>query len=139
MSSDNSNDTIVINTEPVEFNWTENNMSSGIIAQEIGAACPTYFDALDTITITGAVGSSGTISTTAGANGTSWSNIASGSTITLSDPYEVYEERLAKLEKIIAEEAEIRKNHPAVQNAYDEYRLLLVLARKNAGDLLTDE
>jgi hypothetical protein len=129
MSTDNSNDTIVINMEPVEFNWSS----------DTALMDSTSLDSIDTISITGAVGSTGTLLTTAGANGTSWANIASGSTITLSDPYEVYEERLAKLEKIIAEEAEIRKNHPAVQNAYDEYRLLLVLARKNAGDLLTDE
>jgi hypothetical protein len=43
------------------------------------------------------------------------------------------------LEKIIAEEDEVRKSHPAVQMAYDEYRLLYILAKKNTGDLLTDE
>lgn len=134
--SNNNNDTIVINIEPVEFNWTTDSCDpydAGMIACEQSS-----IDSLSTISI-GAIGSTSVLTTTAGANGTSWANVASGSTITLSDPYEVYEERLAKLEKIIAEEEEVRKNHPAVQRAYDEYRLLYVLAKKNAGDLLTDE
>jgi hypothetical protein len=49
------------------------------------------------------------------------------------------EERLAKLEKIIAEEEEVRRTHPAVKMAYDEYRLLYILAKKNPGDYLTEE
>ena len=138
MSNNNDDDTIVINIEPVEFQWSSDscNMETGFIATEIST-----INSIDTITLngTGAIGSNSVFTTTAGANGTSWSNVASGSTITLSDPYEVYEERLAKLEKIIAEEEEVRKNHPAVQQAYDEYRLLYVLAKKNSGDLLTDE
>jgi hypothetical protein len=48
-------------------------------------------------------------------------------------------ERLSKLEKIIAEEEEVRRTHPAVKMAYDEYRLLYILAKKNPGDRLTDQ
>ena len=64
---------------------------------------------------------------------------ASNPGYTISTPYDDMETRLARLEKIIAEEDEVRKNHPAVQMAYDEYRLLYILAKKNAGDRLTDE
>lgn len=37
--------------------------------------------------------------------------------------------RLEKLEKMIVEEAELREKHPAVKQAYDEYRLLATLAK----------
>jgi hypothetical protein len=119
----------------LEFQWSSDPYDAGMIAMD-----QSMVDSISTITLTGATGAvgSGSVLTTAGSNGTSWSTV-SGSSITLTDPYTEHEERLAKLEKIIAEEEEVRRNHPAVQNAYDEYRLLLVLARKNAGDLLTDE
>lgn len=38
-------------------------------------------------------------------------------------------DRLEKLEKMIVEEAELREKHPAVKQAYDEYRLLATLAK----------
>lgn len=117
-----NNDTITIDLgsiKPVEFAWNESDMSTGIIAQEVSTAYPTMIS-----------GSSGTSTV-------SISNVSSNYTI--STPYDDMETRLARLEKIIAEEEEVRKNHPAVQQAYNEYRLLYILAKKNAGDLLTDE
>jgi len=43
------------------------------------------------------------------------------------------------LEKSLTEEAELRAQHPALKMAYDEYRLLLVLAKQHTTDILTDE
>lgn len=119
---------------PVSFEWDDPQPVEGITAQmvesmDLGSLMT------DTITITGAAASTSyTIGTGAGANG-SWSNIGS---VTLTDPYEEMEKRLAKLEAIIEEEQRIRDECPAVRNAYDEYRFLLVLAKRNNGDLLTD-
>ena len=45
------------------------------------------------------------------------------------DEFNTVVERLEKLEKVLSEEAELRSNHPALKNAYDEYRLLLVLSK----------
>ncbi len=121
MSND---DTITIDlsdVKPVEFAWNETDMTTGFIAQEVSTA---VFP--NTVTLT-----SGISITT--------NSIANGGNYTISTPYDDMEQRLARLEKIIAEEEEVRKNHPAVQMAYDEYRLLYILAKKNAGDLLTDE
>lgn len=123
-----SNDTITIDLssiEPVEFSWNESDMSTGFIAQEVGSTMPGT-----TITL-----NSGVSITTTGLAAGSISN----SGYTISTPYDDMEARLARLEKIIAEEEEVRANHPAVQMAYDEYRLLYILAKKNAGDLLTDQ
>ena len=108
---------------PVEFAWNETDMMSmGVSAQEVSTTYTTMAMpsiSTSTITINGSsIGSSG---------------------YTISTPYDDMETRLARLEKIIAEEEEVRKNHPAVQMAYDEYRLLYILSKKNAGDLLTDE
>lgn len=111
------------NIEPVEFSWNESDMSAGFMAQELTTIMPTVQSNsitsphAGTITITGAIGSSGGY--------------------TISSPYEDMENRLAKLEKIIADEAEVRRTHPAVQTAYDHYRLLLVLAGKVSPEDLT--
>ena len=110
------------NITPVEFAWNESDMSTGIIAQTIG---PVYS------TMAGPSVSASTITINSGSTGHSG--------YTFSSPYEDMEQRLSKLEKIIAEEEEVRRTHPAVQMAYDEYRLLYILAKKNPGDLLTDE
>lgn len=121
-----NNDTITIDlseVEPVSFSWNENDMSTGIIAQEIGSAYP------NTVTL----GSGVSITTTGLAAGS-----IGNSGYTISTPYDDMEARLSKLEKIIAEEEEVRRTHPAVQMAYDEYRLLYILAKKNPGDLLTE-
>ena len=118
-----SNDTITIDLssiEPVEFSWNESDMSTGFIAQEVGSTMPGT-----TITL-----NSGVSITTTG--------LAASGSYTISTPYDDLAERLSKLEKIIAEEEEVRRTHPAVQMAYDEYRLLYILAKKNPGDLLTD-
>lgn len=119
----NNDDTITIDLGDVktaEFSWNESDMTTGFIAQEVGTAFP------NTITL-----NSGVSITTTG--------LAAGGSYTISTPYEDMEERLARLEKIIAEEEEVRRTHPAVKMAYDEYRLLYILAKKNPGDLLTDE
>lgn len=106
---------------PVEFSWNESDMSTGFIAQEVGTAYTTAMPSISTSTIT--------------INGSS----IGSSSYTISTPYDDMETRLSRLEKIIAEEEEVRKNHPAVQMAYDEYRLLYILAKKNPGDYLTEE
>jgi hypothetical protein len=118
-----NNDTITIDLssiDPVECAWNEADMTTGFIAQEITAFPGT------TVTL-----NSGINITTTG--------IAAGGSYTILTPYDDMEQRLVRLEKIIAEEEEVRRNHPAVQMAYDEYRLLYILAKKNTGDLLTDE
>jgi len=118
----NNDDTITIDLseeKPVEFSWNESDMSTGFIAQEI-----TPFPGT-TVTLNSGVSITHT-------------GLAAGSNYTISTPYDDMEQRLARLEKIIAEEEEVRRTHPAVQMAYDEYRLLYILAKKNPGDLLTE-
>jgi len=117
----NNDDTITIDLSDVnstEFAWNESDMTTGFIAQEITAFPGT------TVTL-----NSGVSITHTG---------LAASNYTISTPYEDMEQRLARLEKIIAEEEEVRRTHPAVQMAYDEYRLLYILAKKNPGDLLTE-
>jgi phosphotransferase system HPr-like phosphotransfer protein len=117
----NNEDTIDLrDITPIEYSFTDSGMSTGFIAEEVSTAYP------NTVTLT-----SGISITTTG--------IAAGGSYTISTPYDDMEERLAKLEKIIAEEEEVRRTHPAVQMAYDEYRLLYILAKKNPGDYLTEE
>ena len=119
-----NDDTITIDLnsiEPVEFSWNESDMSTGVMARDVSTVSTMAMPSISTSTITingSSIGSSG---------------------YTISTPYDDMETRLSRLEKIIAEEEEVRKNHPAVQMAYDEYRLLYILAKKNTGDLLTDE
>ena len=122
MNQDDINTIDLSSVKPVEFTWNESDMSTGFIAQEISTMA-----SANTITL----GSGISITTTGIAS--------SGGSYTISTPYDDMETRLARLEKIIAEEEEVRKNHPAVQMAYDEYRLLYILSKKNAGDLLTDD
>jgi hypothetical protein len=127
-----SDDTITIDlsgVEPVEFSWNENDMTTGFIAQDVTTAYTT---------MNGAVGSNNTVTLGSGISITTTGLAASGS-YTISTPYDDMEQRLSKLEKIIAEEEEVRRSHPAVQMAYDEYRLLYILAKKNPGDHLTEE
>lgn len=134
-----SDDNITITAST--FNWSDDtNMGTGVIAQEITSIDLSTAISTDTITISGFNGTSnssfGAIPPASGVIGAVG---AQGSTITFTDPYAEMEERLARLEKIIAEEEEVRKRCEAVNNAYNEYRLLLVLAKKNKGDLLTEE
>ena len=119
--NDDTNTIDLSSITPVEFSWNESDMSTGIIAQDVSTAYTMAGPSISTSTITingSSIGSSG---------------------YTISTPYDDMETRLARLEKIIAEEEEVRANHPAVQLAYDEYRLLYILAKKNAGDYLTDQ
>jgi len=121
-----NNDTITIDlsdVNPIDFSYNESNMSTGFIAQDVSYT--TMNSSPSTITLNSGI----SIATTG----------LAASNYTISTPYDDMETRLAKLEKIIAEEDEVRKNHPAVQMAYDEYRLLYILAKKNTGDCLTDE
>ena len=123
-----NDDTITIDLssiEPATLSWNENDMTTGFTAQEVGTAYTTMNSSPSTVTL----GSGISITNTGLA--------ASGYTI--SSSYDDMETRLSRLEKIIAEEEEVRANHPAVQMAYDEYRLLYILAKKNAGDYLTEE
>lgn len=107
--------------DPIECVWNESDMSTGFTAQEVTTAFPN------------------TVTLSSGISITSTGLAASSNSYTISTSYDDMEERLSKLEKIIAEEAEVRRTHPAVKMAYDEYRLLYILAKKNPGDLLTDE
>jgi hypothetical protein len=131
----NNDDTITIDLnsiEPVEFSWNESDMSTGFTAQEVGTYTP----------MNGVVGSNNTVTLNSGISITSTGIAASTYTIApqfSTSSYDDMEERLSKLEKIIAAEEEVRRTHPAVKMAYDEYRLLYILAKKNPGDLLTDE
>jgi hypothetical protein len=123
----NNEDTIDLrDITPVEYSVTDSGMSTGFIAQDVGTAYTTIQSSPNTITL-----NSGISITT--------NSIANGGSYTISTPYDDMEERLAKLEKIIAEEEEVRRTHPAVKMAYDEYRLLYILAKKNPGDYLTEE
>ena len=124
-----SNDTITIDlsgVEPVEFSWNESDMGTGFIAQDV-STYTTMNSSPSTITLN---------------SGISIGNLQIGASnpgYTISTPYDDMEERLSKLEKIIAQEEEVRRTHPAVKMAYDEYRLLYILAKKNPGDHLTEE
>jgi len=125
-----NDDTITIDlsdVEPVEFAWNETDMMSMSVSAQDVSTYTTMNSSPSTITLN---------------SGISIANIQIGASnpgYTISTPYDDMEQRLSRLEKIIAEEDEVRKNHPAVQMAYDEYRLLYILAKKNAGDCLTDE
>lgn len=133
-----SDNNITINAAQYSYNWSDDTMNTGFTAQEITSIDLSSAMSSDTITISGLNGTSGI---TVG-------NISAGSigpigqqtsTISFTDPYAEMEERLARLEKIIAEEEEVRSRCEAVNNAYNEYRLLLVLAKQNKGDLLTED
>lgn len=58
-----------------------------------------------------------------------------GYSVPTKDDYAVLADRITILEKIIAEEAELRSNHPAVKQAYDEYKLLATLAKVHSNGL----
>ena len=119
--------TKITDLESAEFQWKSDdmNMSTGGIAQEISDVFISTSDSMYSgIGITSNSASAYTIS-----------NTISVGDITFGDPYSEMEERLEKLEKIIAEEAELRSNHPAVKQAYDEYKLLATLAKVHSNGL----
>ena len=123
-----NDDTITIDLssiDPMECVWNESDMSTGFIAQEVGTAYTTIQSSPNTITLNSGISITNT-------------GIAAGGSYTISTPYDDIVDRLSRLEQIIAEEEEVRRTHPAVQMAYDEYRLLYVLAKKNPGDHLTE-
>jgi len=127
MNQDDINTIDLSSITSTEFSWSESDMTTGFIAQEVGTTYSTIITAPSTVTL---------------GSGVSIKNLQIGASnpgYTISSPYDDMEQRLARLEKIIAEEEEVRRNHPAVQMAYDEYRLLYILSKKNAGDHLTDE
>lgn len=124
----NNDDTITIDlsgVESTEFVWNESDMSTGFIAQEVGTAYTTIQSSPNTITLNSGISITNT-------------GIAAGGSYTISTPYDDIVDRLSRLEQIIAEEEEVRRTHPAVKMAYDEYRLLYILAKKNPGDHLTE-
>lgn len=98
---------------------------------DINMNSSSIYGSSDTITLTGATSGPNNICS----SGVNWNS----NTIPFADPVDELRERLEKLEAIIAEEKDIRDNCPAVKNAYDEYRFLLVLAKRNKGDLLTGD
>lgn len=122
--------------KPVPFEWSSSDSVVGVTAQSIDTVT---IDLSDTISIDTQLMNSmsiTSINTASGSNGVWGATGSSG--ITFTDPYEEMEKRLRRLEEIIEEEQRIRDECPAVRNAYDEYRFLLVLAKRNKGDLLTD-
>ena len=121
--------------KPVPFEWSEPEPIPGLTAQSIDTISIDLSDSISVDTQLMNSMSTITLNTSIGANGT-WATSSSG--ITFTDPYEEMEKRLQRLEDIIAEEQRIRDECPAVRNAYDEYRFLLVLAKRNSGDILTD-
>ena len=122
--------------KPVPFEWSSSDSTAGFTAQSVDSITIDLSDSISIDTQLMNNMSITSINTTSGSNGV-WG--ASGSSsITFTDPYEEMEKRLKRLEEIIEEEQRIRDECPAVRNAYDEYRFLLVLAKRNKGDLLTD-
>jgi len=117
-----NSETITINVTG-DDTWTDINMNSisGTSASDFGA-----------IVITGGTGIN-TVSDTI-----TFSGLDEYVNVTKAEHNELID-RVAKLEAMLAEEAELRANHPALKMAYDEYRLLLVLAKKHDSDNLTDE
>ena len=121
--------------KPVPFEWSSADSTGGATAQSVDSITIDLSDSISIDTQLMNSMSTITLNTSIGANGT-WATSSSG--ITFTDPYEEMEKRLKRLEEIIEEEQRIRDECPAVRNAYDEYRFLLVLAKRNKGDLLTD-
>jgi hypothetical protein len=124
-TTDQANTIDLSSIKPVEFNWSEADMSTGIMAQEIGP--------ITTSVITSgpvSIGSTGINTVTIGSYDSGYAS--------KTDLTEIIS-RMEKLEAMLIEEAEIRANHPAVDRAYDEYRLLMILSKKNPGDFLTED
>jgi hypothetical protein len=117
-----SNETITINVSSADY-WSDINMNSGTTT--ISTDGITISNGVDIISIT----DSDTIT---------FSGLDEFVSVTKAEHNELIE-RVNKLEAMLAEEAELRANHPALKMAYDEYRLLLVLAKKHDGDDLTAE
>lgn len=134
-----STDTITISSPT--FNWTSES-DTGIIAQEIstinlGDINVDVYSSASTDTIT-FPSSYTTVSGSTMAGSITISGVDDFANVTKSEHNELME-RVAKLEAALTEEAELRANHPALKNAYDEYRFLLVLAKRHTPDILTDE
>jgi hypothetical protein len=115
-------ETITITVPSNEY-WADNTMNSvsGVDSADFG-----------TIVLTGAAGVT-TLSDTI-----TFSGLDEYVNVTKAEHTELVD-RVAKLEAMLTQEAELRANHPAVKQAYDEYRLLLVLAKQHTPAILTDE
>ena len=121
-----SNDTITINlSDSVIYNYDNMNSGTDVIVHN-GASATT----ISTMGSTGLLPDSDTI-TFSGIDEQYF-------TVTKAEHTELMD-RVAKLEAVMAEEAELRAKHPALKTAYDEYRLLLVLTKQHTPDILTDE
>jgi hypothetical protein len=107
------------------FVWESLDSSIGFTAQEI-----TTIDLSD-INLSAA----NTITITSSQSTSSFNWNSTGSSVSIVDPYEEMEKRLKAVEDIIAEEKAIRDSCPSVKQAYDEYKLLLELARGPLTDL----
>jgi hypothetical protein len=114
-----SNDTITITVPAQDYSWIDNMNSSSADATYSG------------ITLTGSPGID--IISISDSDTITFSGLDEFTNVTKSEHNELLE-RVNKLEAILAEEAELRANHPALKTAYDEYRLLLVLAKKHTTD-----
>lgn len=117
------------NIKPFEFDLNVNTMATGFTAQELDEV----YISIDSSTVS-------TIDLTIDSISPStitYDSMSSG-TFIFDDPYTEIQARLNKLEKIIADEEELRAKHPTVKQAYDEYKLLATLAKIHSNDL-TDE
>mgnify|MGYP003338989272 CR=1 FL=1 len=54
------------------------------------------------------------------------------------EEYQQIFNRLDKLEKVLLEEVELREKHPAVKQAYEEYKLLATLAKSHSFEVDED-
>jgi hypothetical protein len=118
-----SNDTITIDIS--DSVWNDINMNSS-------SADATYSG----ITLTGTAGVH--VISISDSDTISFSGLDEYVHVTKTEHTELVD-RVAKLEAMLAEEAELRANHPALKQAYDEYRLLLVLTKQHTPAILTDE
>lgn len=131
-----------VDTITISADWNTGPHDTGIIEQEIstiinlGDVNLNYSDSI-TFAPSGSITSNTYITGAAGSTIT-LSGIDDFAPVTRSDHNELIE-RIAKLEAALIEEAELRAKHPAVKTAYDEYRLLLVLAKQHTPDILTED
>lgn len=146
-------DLSILKPAPMDWDYTTSTMNDSIYISNEGMDTSisdtiTHIDSnqssitlgdISTITfpITGLTGSGGTGRSVSPPNQYTQINLDEYANVTLSQHKELTS-RVEQLEKILAEEAELRSQHPALKMAYDEYRLLLVLAKQHTPNILTD-